>query len=206
MRSPTLAIIATLAITGTAGAQGTVSLSARPDSKLWIEGTSSLHDWSCKATSIEAGLQLSADYASSDVFAKSLQKVSVKVPVANLKCGHGGMDKNMYKALKADDAPAIHYILASFQVIPGSTKDDVTVKTVGTLTIAGQEKSIDMSVAAHRAADGTIRASGSLPILMTDYGVKPPTAMLGAVKTGNQVTVKFELFVAPQGAVAAAQP
>lgn len=206
MRSTSLAIIAALAIAGTAGAQSTVSLSARPDSKLWIEGTSSLHEWSCKATSIEAGLQLASDYAQSDVFAKSLQKVSVKVPVANLKCGHGGMDKNMYKALKAADAPAIHYILASFEVVPGSTKDDVTVKTVGTLEIAGKQKSIDMSVVAHRSADGTIRASGQLPILMTDYDVKPPTAMLGAIKTGNQVTVKFELYVAPQSAVAAAQP
>lgn len=206
MRSTTLAIIATLALAGTAGAQGTVSLAARPDSKLWIEGTSSLHDWSCKATSIEAGLQLAADYAKSDAFATALQKVSVKVPVANLKCGHGGMDKNMYKALKADDAPAIHYILASFTVVPGSTKDDVTVRTEGTLTIAGQQKTIDMSIAAHRQADGSIRASGAVPILMTDYGVKPPTAMLGAIKTGNQVTVKFEINVAPQGAVAAAQP
>jgi hypothetical protein len=26
----------------------------------------------------------------------------VKVPVKSLKCGHGGMDNNLYKALNAD--------------------------------------------------------------------------------------------------------
>jgi hypothetical protein len=26
---------------------------------------------------------------------------------------------------------------------------------------------------------------------MTDYGVSPPTAMLGTIKTGNDITVSF---------------
>jgi hypothetical protein len=41
-----------------------------------------------------------------------------------------------------------------------------------------------------------------VPILMTDYGVKPPTALLGTLRTGNRVLVKFELFVGPRTLIA----
>jgi hypothetical protein len=40
---------------------------------------------------------------------------------------------------------------------------------------------------------------------MTDYGIKPPTALFGRLKTGDEVTVKFELVVGAK-AIAAAFP
>src|ERR1043165_8265907 len=41
-------------------AQGTARVVAGPESKLWIEGTSNLHGWSCKAEKLEAALDLDA--------------------------------------------------------------------------------------------------------------------------------------------------
>lgn len=208
MRYTTLTILASLALAGAAGAQSTTHLAARPDSKLSIAGTSNLHAWECKATSFQASLEVDPAYATSETTAlqHEIKRVDVKVPVGNLKCGHGKMDDNMYKALKAQDAPQIHYILGSFEVVPGAARDEFTLKTVGTLTVAGANNTVKMDVTAHRLADGSLRAQAEVPILMTDYGIKPPTAMLGALKTGNQVTVKFDLIVAPQSSVAAAQP
>lgn len=204
----TLTILASLALAGIAGAQSPVQLTARSDSKLSVDGTSNLHAWSCKATSVEASLLVDPAYAKSEstVLQQQIKRVDVKVPVANLKCGHGKMDDNMYKALKAQDAPQIHYILGSFEVVPGAARDEFTLKTVGTLTVAGVNNTVKMDVSAHRLADGSLRAEGQLPILMTDYGIKPPTAIFGTLKTGNQVTVKFDLIVAPQSNAAAAQP
>ena len=49
--------------------------------------------------------------------------------------------------------------------------------------------------------DGSIALTGSLSLLMTDFGVEPPTAMLGMMKTADQVTVKFELRVRAADAV-----
>ena len=115
----------------------------------------------------------------------------------NLKCGSGKMEDNLYKALKADASPEISYILGSFDVQPGAP-DSYTLKTVGTLTIAGAEKTVSMDVTTKRLSDGSLRADGELQLLMTDYGVKPPTALLGTLRTNNEVKVKFELLVAPQ--------
>jgi hypothetical protein len=34
---------------------------------------------------------------------------------------------------------------------------------------------------------------GSLPLKMSDYNMKAPTAMLGVMKVGDQVTVKYNV-------------
>jgi polyisoprenoid-binding protein YceI len=188
--------LAMLALVGTtATAQSSARIAVSPESKLWIEGTSTIHDWTCKATSLDAAIEV--DAAAAQLAAappKMLKKVLVKVPVRSLKCGHGGMDDNMYKALKADSDPQISYILASFE--PANEEaTEFTLKTVGTLTIAGKENKLQMDVAAVRLPDGTVKATGTVPIKMTDFGIKPPTAIFGRIKAGDDVKVKFELSI-----------
>lgn len=201
MRTTYVTSIALLALVGTAaGAQTRVSVS--PESKVWVEGTSNLHDWSCKATSLEATIEVDPAAAQlATASPKMLKSVRVKVPVKSLKCGHGGMDDNVYKALKADDTPAISYIMANFEVASTDPKD-FTLHTVGTLSMAGMENNISMDVAAVRLPDGTVKATGTVPVKMTDYGIKPPTAIFGRLKTGNEVKVKFELTVGPKAIAA----
>ena len=206
MRKTSFAGVAliTLAVAA-AGAQETARVAVSPESKLWIEGTSNLHGWSCKATTLDAALELDAAAAAQVAVAppKALKKVHVKVPVKSIKCGHGGMDGNLYKALKADESPDISYILATFDAAPGEVKDSFTLHTVGTLTIAGTENKISMDVIATRLPDGTVKATGMVPIKMTDFGIKPPTAIFGRLKTGDEVKVNFELSVGAKAIAAA---
>lgn len=198
-----LALTALVAIAGSSQAQS-VRLAVGPESKLWVEGGSNLHGWSCKASAIDAAIDVDEAFLKSTTITPTLlKKVTVKVPVRSLKCGHGGMDNNLYKALKADDSPEISYILATFDVVPAAASDSFTVKTVGSLTVAGTEKTVNMDVTAARLPDGSLRAEGGVPLLMTDFGVKPPTAMFGTLRTDNKITVKFSLLVGPQALTAA---
>jgi len=198
--------LVTLAVAATGGgAQENARVAVSPESKLWIEGTSNLHGWSCKATTLDAAVEFDAAIAAQLTVAppKALKKVHVKVPVKSIKCGHGGMDGNLYKALKADESPDISYILATFEAAPGEAKDSFTLHTVGTLTIAGTENKISMDVVATRLPDGTVKATGTVPIKMTDFGIKPPTAIFGRLKTGDEVKVNFELSVGARAIAAA---
>lgn len=191
------ALIAMMVLGAAAAAQETARVSVAPGSKLWIDGTSNLHGWTCKAESLDAAIEV--DRAAVQHFAasapKSVKRVEVKVPVKSLKCGHGAMDNNLYKALNADASPDVSYILASFDAVPGEANDSFTVKTVGTLTVAGKENKLEMDVVATRLPDGTLKAVGTVPIKMTDYGIKPPTALFGRLKTGDDVKVNFELTI-----------
>lgn len=204
MKATRFAVAALVVLAGSAAAQETARVSVAPDSKLWIDGTSNLHSWSCKAEKLEAAIDMDkAAAASLNVAAPhAVKRVEVKVPVKSLKCNHGGMDGNVYKALKADDSPEISYIMATLEASP-SDKDSFTLKTVGTLKIAGKENKVSMEVEATRLADGTLKAKGMVPVKMTDYGIQPPTAIFGRLKTGDEVKVNFELTIGGKAIAAA---
>jgi polyisoprenoid-binding protein YceI len=196
------ALLGALAAAG--AAQTTARVTVSPESKLWIEGTSNLHGWTCTAEKFDATIELDAAAVAEFATAtpKVLKRVELKVPVKALKCGHGGMDDNLYKALKANDTPEISYILATFDTAPGEV-DGFTLKTNGTLAIAGKENKLTMDVVAVRLPDGSVKATGVVPIKMTDFGIKPPTAMFGTLRTGDEVKVNFALTVGPRAIAAA---
>jgi polyisoprenoid-binding protein YceI len=200
----TATLLALMAAASFAGAQATTRVPVSPESKLWIEGTSNIHNWSCKATTLDAAIDIDAVAALASAAPSALKKVAVKVPVKSLKCGKAGMDDNVYKALKATDDSQISYILATFDAVAGETKDSFSLRTVGTLMIAGVENTVTMDVAAERLPDGSVKATGTLPVKMTSYGIKPPSAMFGAIKTGDEVKVKFELTIGAKAIAAAA--
>jgi polyisoprenoid-binding protein YceI len=197
--------LALVAAASTAGAQITTRVPVATTSKLWIEGTSNVHNWKCDATTLDAAIDIDAATQLTAAPQAMLKKVMVKVPVKSIKCGHGKMDDNLYKALKADDKSEIVYLMSSFETLSSENKDEFTLRTVGTLTIAGKENPVTMDVAATRFTDGTIKATGTVPIKMTAFGVQPPSAMFGTIKTGDEVKVKFELSVGAK-VVAAAVP
>lgn len=195
MRIPLSGLILIVAAVG-AGAQSTRA-SVGPASKLWIEGTSNIHDWKCEASTFEAIIDIDAAGITAAP-SRLVKKVSVKIPVKDLKCGKGKMDDNLRKALNANVHPDIKYTLSSIQVTPGEAKDAFIFSAVGVLFVAGTENSVTMDIAATRLADGTIKATGTLPVKMTAYGVKPPKAMFGTIKTGDEVKVRFDLVVGPK--------
>jgi polyisoprenoid-binding protein YceI len=206
-----LIVVGVLALTASvAPAQetpGTLRLPVRADSRLWLEGKSNVKDWTCKATAMEAIIAIDASSVGShddDAIAKSLRGVDVIVPVRMLKCGDRHMEANMYSALKAPKSPAISYIIADFELTPSLSGDGLSVEATGKMSVAGAERSVSMTVKTERLPDGTRRARGTVPILMTDFGIVPPRPWFGMLRTADKVLIQFEIFVSPQ-ALAAAQ-
>lgn len=160
---------------------------------LWVTGTSNLHDWRCDA----AAAQLQTRFeASGDALAGLLPSAAeVTVQVKALGCGNDTMDQKLKDALKMRAHPEIRFRLASVREVNGGTR----LLAQGLLSIAGVERRVSLLVTIDRDAQAqTVR--GSFPVQMTEFGVKPPTALLGTLKTGNQVVVHFELsFPLPPG-------
>ena len=193
MRIPLIGIVVVAAAAMTANAQSARATLA-PASKVWIEGTSNVHDWKSEASVVNAEIELDAAGLAAAP-AKLVKKVTVTIPVKSLKSGHGKMDENLQKALKADKNPDIVYQLTSIEALAGEDKDAFTLRAAGTLSLAGVENAVTMDIAATRQSDGTIKAIATVPLRMTAFGVKPPTAMLGTIRCGDEVKVKFALVV-----------
>lgn len=194
MRIPLTGLALVVAAAVTAGAQ-TTRAAVAPASKLWIEGTSNVHDWKAETSEIKADIELDAAGLAAAP-GKMVKKVTVTIPVKSLKSGHGKMDENLQKALKADKNPEIVYKLTSIEAVGVEARESFTLRAAGTLSVAGAENPVSMDIAATRLPDGSVKATATVPLKMTAFGVKPPTAMLGAIKCGDDVKVKFDLVLA----------
>jgi len=189
----------------TAGAQSDgVRLVVGPLSELTFEGTSTLHAFHCKTTKLEATVNVDPTYMEARLskLNRPLKTIDVVIPVKSLSCGSEGLEKNMFKTLKADKYPEIRYQLSTYQISGAATDNGVTLQATGTLTVAGQTKTIEMLVKTDRAANGNATATGTQTILMTDFGIKPPVFMLGTLRTGNKVVVSFKLNMTPRAVAA----
>jgi hypothetical protein len=58
--------------------------------------------------------------------------------------------------------------------------------------LAGVTKRISVPFTGVQAGD-KVSINGSKELKMSEFNIKPPTAMLGTLKTGDQVTVAFQL-------------
>lgn len=181
-------------------------LSVRPDSRLWLEGSSNVRHWHCEATTLDASIDI--DAAGEHALphgAVYVRRVQVSVPTHALTCGGGQMDRIMYKALHVDDTPECRQIIGHFEVVAASGTSNESLVMQGPLRIAGRERIVRVPVELLPQHDGTMRARGALPILMTDYGITPPTALFGVVRTENLIVVKFDLLVDKPTLVATSQ-
>ncbi|MCO4100369.1 MAG: YceI family protein [Gemmatimonas sp.] len=204
MRSPFshLAIsAAALALIAATPSGPTGSLTLREGSKLWFDGTSTLRSWSCTADKIDAALST----PDGSVVANTLDgkevagTVQVDFPVSKLECKNSTMNEHMGKALKSKEFSNIRFTMTSYQVAKGSA---VTGTLQGTLLLSGKTMPISVPVTFGTAADGALRVTGKVPVTMTEWGIKPPTLMLGSIKVGPVVTVNFDLQLQKGSAVA----
>ena len=157
-----------------------------PGSRVWVTGTSTVRGYRCESTRVEGTAQVS----SADLASLSVSGATVSIPVSTLDCSNGTMNGHMRNALKMAENPTIRFRATGVDV------DGTRATMTGELTIAGstQRVSIDATVASE---GGQLRVRGSKPLRMTDYGVRPPSLMLGTMKVHPPVTVGFDVLLKP---------
>ena len=202
-----IAAALTMSLTATAAAQTTV-MKLGSTSKLTVAGGSNVHDWSCSGNTFDAGIELVSGALIQPLseVANPIGKVVVSIPTKSVKCGKDKMDENMYKALKAEQFPTIKYELTSYTLDPSkTTATSFVALTKGELTVAGTTAKVEIPVTATRKESGAIVGEGTLRMLMTDVGIKPPTALLGTMRTKNEITISFQVLLDKSVVVALTQ-
>jgi polyisoprenoid-binding protein YceI len=166
----------------------------QPQSRLWIDGTSTVRGFTCKANEVNAVVEANGANAIAAVLTgeKGVKAVRVTIPATQLDCGNGTMNDHMRKAIKLTESPTIEFRLANYDVARNG--EGVAGTIAGTLSLGGVEKAITLN-ADGKSEGGMLHVTGSYPLKMTDYGLKPPTLMFGRIKVGETVTVKFDLLL-----------
>ena len=158
-------------------------------SSLTVEGTSSLHDWEidCEKVGGEATLVVS------DGVVKNISTLKFSVEVEKMESGKSLMNSKTYDALKKDTYPTIQFELVKVVSITPAKAGVSSISAEGKLTIAGKTKTVVLDVSADVSED-VIAFSGEYKLDMTSFDVTPPTALMGTIKTGKDVVVKYHIF------------
>jgi hypothetical protein len=192
-----------VALMGTVGAQAAPSVTLAPTSRLALHGKSTLHDYHSTATRIELSVDLGTTAVAASPLAALSQPGAVRgvvltIPVQAMKSDKDGLDKNMQKALKASANPNIVFRLSAPPAPGAWSSEGSTVSVRGSLEVAGQAREIEVPLRASSTAEGIV-LEGRTSLRMSDYGIKPPSMMLGTLKTADAVAIEFRLVLAVSG-------
>ena len=182
-----ICIIGLITITAFAPADSTCKLIQ--NYTVSIHGTSNLHNWDENVGEVSGDGVINRNSDGS----YDLASVAIKINVHSIKSTEGsGMDNNTYKALKADTYPEITFTLSAPLNSIQTSASAKPVLAKGNLTIAGVTKAITMVVNVSMPVLGELSFEGSQKIMMTDYNVKPPTALLGTIRAGDEITLNYK--------------
>ncbi|KQO32872.1 hypothetical protein ASF10_20690 [Flavobacterium sp. Leaf82] len=148
-----------------------------------VAGTSNVHDWVMKSTE---GIG-TANLTVIDSKLADINNLTITLLAESIKSSKTSMDDVAYETLDTKTHKNIKYVLKS------ATKlNETTWNITGTYTIAGTSRDYKTLVNV-TANNGNFILKGSNQITFSDFGMSPPTAALGVVRAGKDLTLIFNI-------------
>tara|TARA_R110000868_G_scaffold304437_15_gene565218 strand:- start:18089 stop:18682 length:594 start_codon:yes stop_codon:yes gene_type:complete len=157
-------------------------------SKLRINGTSNVTDFECIYSS-----RISSDTLHQTItYGDSLFITgdSIKLSSSSFDCGKRAINRDLQKTLKSDEFPFLEIGLVSIEIA-----DSVPFETKISVTIAGVSRNELVEISEFSSSKNSISFAGESSILLTNFGLTPPTALFGLVKVGDEIKISFDLTV-----------
>jgi len=186
-------------------AQSLTRFHAQPGSKVRIDGSGNVHDWTVEGQIIGGDLDIDSAFIDAPQNAKAGSKIKAVVgaviPVRSIKSGKKAMDDVMHDAMHQQQNPKIEYHLKELTLkeTPKSTEGPFQFDSVGDLTVSGVTNTIKMPVTMERVDKTKLKTTGKTQLKMTSFGIKPPAPKLalGLIHTDDDVKITFEWLTAP---------
>ena len=154
-----------------------------------IHGTMSIHDW-VETIGEVTGDMVARPHAGGGT---DLTSIRIVMSVRSIRSDMGTtMDNKTYKALKADADPQIIFLLDAPVTVLPFRRGSKPVPLAGHLTLAGVTRPVALLVDEFDVTSDSMRFEGKQMIKMTDFGVKPPSALFGTLKAGPDITIYFK--------------
>ncbi|HDJ34456.1 MAG TPA: YceI family protein [Bacteroidetes bacterium] len=161
----------------------------KSNSRVILHGTSSLHDWEMRLESMLCTLSFEEE---GNRFT-GIESIRFTGNAASLSSDRKLMDKKAHEALRTDEYPEIVFsYLSQAEFFPNGNRFKGTV--IGRLTLAGNSRNISVPFQGIFLENGQIKVEGEVSLNMTDFGIDPPTALMGTLKTGDTIRSEFTFF------------
>lgn len=156
-------------------------------SKVWLQGSAGPVGFSCNATKVDVRGSVHMAQRGHDQV-----RLNVTIPVQRIDCGLEGINSDMRDALKARRHPNVTYTLSDFKLV-GQRGLGHWVETRGKLTVAGTTRDVTIRVLGHPDSQNGMRITGQYEFDMTDYGIVPPSPMMGMIKVNKTMDIFIDV-------------
>lgn len=168
-----------------------------PSSQIVINGSSNINKFSFHSKNMMGKGYIDTSSVRIDSMNQPVEdavNVFFTVDVKTFDSGNARMNQDMFKALKAEQYPNIHFELRSLQFDQFISQTQVRFIARGYLSVAGVAKLIALPVTVVQQEKNLYRLQGSKQIHMTDHYIEPPQALFGLVQAKDKLTVKFDII------------
>ncbi len=179
------------------GAQRTYRINKK--SVLKLEGKTNVSGFTCDCKEEFSPQQFIVEGQGESKLSQGFNSTTLKLRIKSLDCGNKMMNKDLQKALNADDHPYITIELKKVEQDKCNRltelKDWVKMKALTKISLNGQSKDYWINITAKKSGPNQYRFIGSKSLNMSDFCVVPPVAMMGMVKAQDAITIHLDLDI-----------
>ncbi|MEO6259246.1 MAG: YceI family protein [Thermoanaerobaculia bacterium] len=196
---------------------GSTHLAVGPRSALYLNGTSNVAAWRCTGRTVQGVMTVAAPISKINEVIDRVEdgniaawmsnpsaghfpqpELALTIPINTLRCTGGRpMERDMNRALKAEQFPTIAFRFDGLRsgVNHDLDRREYRATVAGQLSLAGVERSISFETAVQRTSRTQFRMTAEMPVRMSEFGIAPPTALFGMIKSADALSVRFDLVL-----------
>ena len=171
----------------------TFYLAVQPVSTLTVQGKTNVNKYACAIDRYMGSdtLVIKGEKGKGATFTKGV----VKLQATEFDCNINVITKDFQNTIDAETFPYIVIDFASFAQEPTFQTTEEKFKGKLTLSLAGKSKSVEIRCAIKKDEKGDFHLTGHKNFTFSDFGLKPPSKMLGTIKVQEKITVNFHLVL-----------
>ncbi len=194
-----------------------------PDSPAEIElhGSSNLHRWTCTGSEVKGLVTANIPpaelsrilqvwmHGDSETLEVGRHEPDVNVHIwlevypRDLDCPSRRMRLDLLRAIQVDQYPSITYWFSELieppTVVDLDTERTFELKVAGYLSLAGERRRNEHTAKVRQLDSSTLELSGKLYLNMKDFGIDPPTALMGLLRAHEEFDVAYRFTVPLEG-------
>ncbi len=158
------------------------------DSYIIVSGTSTLQDWELRSETLMSEVVFRSGNGD-DI--ESLESVTLTLEKTSLESDQSRLQRSAHSEMDAGNHPQITFRSSDGTVQRNGAEYNITA--TGDLTISGVTRQVSVEATCVNAGDEMV-CTGTRDMKMTDYGIDPPTLMLGTIRTHDDISVEFRII------------
>lgn len=188
-----ITLFALLATTQFAEAQNSDVQLTLEEHEMRIDGSANVRSWDADVNTVNATFILSEfDFTDLEALTPDhFKTMELSIPVRDIESDSGRLTRNLQGYLKRDEHPVITFNLNDVDSI-SVNGDTAEITANGVINAAGVDHETTMNVTA-QINDGKITFTGAQDLLMTDFNIDPPTAVMGTIRARDEITITYSL-------------